>query len=188
MLRETGANYFNPDEVARELRVSNPGLTIEQANGEAWQQGKALLQRVIVERLDFAFETTLGGKTIAGLLEKALDEGMEVRVWYAGLSSPELHIARVRARVAKGGHDIPEASIRKRYDGGRLNLIRLLFRLTELRLYDNSSEADPATGAVPIPVLVLHMKDGRIMNPAALPLTPEWAKPIVASAMTLPHP
>jgi len=145
------------------------------------------LQRVILERLDFAFETTLGGKTIAGLLEKALDEGMEVRIWYAGLSSPELHIARVRARVAKGGHDIPDTKIRHRYDGGRLNLIRLLPRLTELYLYDNSSEADPATGAVPGPVLVLHMKGGKIMNPADLPLTPEWAKPIVAAAMGLPQ-
>ena len=55
-----------------------------------------------------------------------LRHGIEVRIWYVGLSSPELHVARVRARVAKGGHDIPEARIRERYDAGRLNLIRLL--------------------------------------------------------------
>jgi predicted ABC-type ATPase len=187
MLRKKTANYFNPDEVARELRGSNPGWTIEQANAEAWQQGKALLQRVIADRQNYAFETTLGGKTMADLLQKALDEGMEVRIWYAGLSSPELHIARVRARVARGGHDIPDANIRKRYDGGRLNLIRLLPRLTELRLYDNSVEADPANAAVPNPVLVLHLKSGIIMNPADLALTPEWAKPIVAAAMSLPQ-
>src|SRR2546422_5178074 len=50
-----------------------------------------------------------------------------------GLSSAELHIARVRARVAKGGHDIPEPRIRDRYDRSRLNLIHLMARLTELR-------------------------------------------------------
>jgi predicted ABC-type ATPase len=69
-----------------------------------------------------------------------------VRVWYVGLSSPELHIARVRARVAKGGHDIPEPRIRERYDASRLNLIRLLPRLSELWVYDNSVEADPDAG------------------------------------------
>jgi predicted ABC-type ATPase len=187
MLRENGANYFNPDEVARHLRAVDPSWTVEQANAEAWQQGKSLLQRAISERLTFAFETTLGGKTMADLLEKALDEGIEIRMWYAGLSSPELHIARVRARAAKGGHDIPEANIRKRYDNGRRNLIRLLPRLTELRLHDNSAEADPTTGAAPSPLLVLHMRNGQIMNPDDLPRTPEWAKPIVAAAMGLPR-
>ena len=65
---------------------------------------------------------------MTALLERALAVGLEVRVWYVGLSSPELHLARVRARVAKGGHDIPEAQVRARYDSSRLNLIRLLPR------------------------------------------------------------
>src|SRR5512142_3046716 len=108
---------------------------------------------------------------------------MEVRIWYAGLSRPELNIARVRARVAKGGHDISEADIRRRYDRGRLNLIRLLPRLTELRVYDNSADADPSTGVAPKPKLVLHVRGGQIMNPGDLAGTPEWAKPVVAAAM-----
>ena len=94
----------------------------------------------------FAFETTLGGKTITALLERALGAGGEVRIWYVGLSTPELHLARVRARVARGGHDIPEAQIRARYDASRLNLIRMLPHLTELRVYDNSVEAVPQHG------------------------------------------
>ncbi len=93
--------------------------------------------RAIAERCNFAFETTLGRSTITSLLETALLSGIEVRIAYVGLSSPELHIARVRSRVEKGGHDIPEERIRDRYDRGRLNLIRLLPRLTELRVYDN---------------------------------------------------
>jgi predicted ABC-type ATPase len=65
------------------------------------------------------------------------------------LSSPELHIARVRSRVAKGGHDIPDAKIRDRYDRSRLNLIQLMPKLTELRVYDNTREADPDAGGAP---------------------------------------
>jgi predicted ABC-type ATPase len=186
MLRATGVDYFNPDEVARELRASNPHLTAEEANAEAWNQSRALLQRTIAEHLTFAFETTLGGMTIAALLEKALDAGIEVRIWYAGLSSPEHHIARVKARVAKGGHPIPDEKIIQRYDGGRRNLIRLLPRLTELYLYDNSAEADPTTGATPTPIRLLHMQNGKVVSSSELHLIPEWAKPIVVVALGQP--
>ena len=184
MLRQQGGEYFNPDEAARRIRSANPGIAQVEANAAAWQQGRRLLERAIAERLDFAFETTLGGNTIAALLEKALASGIEVRVWYVGLRSPELHIARVRARVARGGHDIPEATIRDRYDRGRLNLIRLMPRLTELRVYDNSEEADPHTGAAPEPMLVLHVVRGRVVGSCDLTRTPEWAKPIVAAAVS----
>lgn len=179
----SGAEYFNPDEAARRIRDAAPTLTPEQANSAAWHQGKRLLERAIAERCDFAFETTLGGKTITALLEHALDEGIEVRIWFAGLSSPDLHIARVRARVSRGGHPIPEADIRRRYDASRLNLIRLLPKLTELRLYDNSFEADLAAGTPPQLQLVLHWDRGRIVGPVDLRSTPEWAKPIVAAAL-----
>jgi predicted ABC-type ATPase len=111
--------------------------------------------------------------------------GIEVRVWYVGLSTPELHIARVRARVARGGHDIPEADIRRRWDTSRLNVIRLLPTLTELRTYDNSGNADPQAGAAPVPVLVLHLRRGRIVAPRDLSATPAWAKPLVAAAMQI---
>lgn len=183
--RASGAEYFNPDEAAAAIGAASPGMTQAEANSQAWFEGKRLLEKAIAGRLDFAFETTLGGNTITNLLEHALEAGIEVRVLYTGLSSPELHIARVRARVAKGGHDIPEADIRRRYDRGLLNLIRLLPRLTELRVYDNSDEADPHSGVAPTPKLVLHLDAGRIMNAGDLASTPDWAKPIVAAAMKL---
>jgi predicted ABC-type ATPase len=184
-IRAKGAQYFNPDEAALRIRAANPGITTEIANSAGWNQGRRLLERAIAERLDFAFETTLGGKTITSLLQDAIALGTEVHVWYAGLSSPELHLARVRARVAKGGHDIPELDIRRRYDEGRRNLIRLLPGLTGLRLYDNSAEGDPDVGGVPRPVLILHVERGRIMGPRNLRRTPTWAKPIVAAALKL---
>jgi predicted ABC-type ATPase len=154
-----------------------------EANSAAWHQGRRLLERAIAERLTYAFETTLGGATMTALLERALAAGLEVRVWYVGLATPELHVTRVRARVARGGHDIPEADIRRRFHDGRLNLVRLLPRLTELRVYDNSEEADPASGVAPSPVLLLHMVRGRIVASGELARTPPWAKPILAAAL-----
>jgi predicted ABC-type ATPase len=185
MFLEKGAEYFNPDAAAKEILGRNPGIDQREANSAAWHEGKRLLERAIDERLDYAFETTLAGNTISRLLERALDAGIEVRIWYAGLSTPELHIARVRARVEKGGHDIPDATIRERYDKSRLNLIRLLPRLAELRVYDNSEERDPDTGVAPTPKLVLHVSQGRIVDSCDLAQTPEWAKPLVAAAMKL---
>lgn len=181
--RQYGSDYFNPDEAARRIRTHNPKLTQTEANSAAWHQGRRLLERAIKERLNFSFETTLGGNSIARLLEQALNQGMEVRIWYAGLDSVEKHLARVHARVKRGGHDIPELDIRKRFDQSRLNLIRLLPRLTELRVYDNSIEADPHTGKTPTPKLVLHTLHGRWVGPKRLASTPEWAKPIVAAAI-----
>jgi predicted ABC-type ATPase len=183
MFLQSGVEYFNPDQAARLILARNPGLDQAGANSAAWHQGRRLLERAIAEGKTFAFETTLGGTTITGLLQRALAAGRAVRVWYVGLASPDLHIARVRARVARGGHDIPAEQVRTRYDASRLNLIRLLPRLTELRVYDNSAEADPHAGVAPAPTLVLHMRQGRTVRSCPLAETPVWAKPILAAAM-----
>jgi predicted ABC-type ATPase len=184
MFRQHGVELFDPDAATRRVRAANPRATQDEAGAAAWQQGRRLLERAIAERLDFAFETTLGGNTMTALLERALAAGLEVRVWYVGLQGADLHLARVRARVARGGHDIPEERIRERYDRSRLNLIRLLPRLTEVRVHDNSAEADPHAGKAPEPLLVLHAARGRVVATCALALTPEWARPIVAAALS----
>jgi predicted ABC-type ATPase len=183
MLRESGGDYFNPDEVAKELQTRNPKLDQVEANALAWKLGVAQLDRAIREKLDYFFETTLGGKTIAKKLELAMKSRHHVRIWYASLASPEAHLARVAARVRAGGHDIPEADVRRRFDQSRINLIALLPRLAELKLYDNSVDGDPKSGRAPAPKLVLHMREGKIIAPRNLSKTPAWAKPIVAAAL-----
>lgn len=185
MFLAKGTDYFNPDDAAARIRHARPHVSEAEANRQAWNQGARLLQRAIAERLNFAFETTLGGNTIPALLSSALSAGLEVRVWYVGLSSVELHITRVRARVEKGGHPIPEQKIRERFDRSRLNLIRLLPRLTELLVYDNSGEANPDAGERPEPKLLLHMDSGKIVGSCDLRLVPEWAKPIVAAVLKI---
>ena len=183
--RASGADYYNPDETARALTTANPTLTQADDNSAAWHEGVKLLKRAIAEHKDFAFETTLGANTIPRMLAQAASQGIEIYIWYVGLSSPELHIERVQARVRRGGHDIAAEHIHRRFQHSRLNLIELMPHLTALRVYDNSADADPATGKTPKPKLVLHMVRGKIRNPRDLKHTPDWAKPIVATALKL---
>lgn len=191
-LRARGGHYFNPDEAAAALRRAQPHLSTTQANSAAWHEGRRLLQQAIRERLDYNFETTLGGRSFVRLLQDAAGRGFEVRIWYVGLGSAEQHLARVKARVAHGGHDIPEVDIRRRFDQSRLNLIQLLPHLAELRVYDNSEEADPRQGSHPRPRLLLHWQHatptspGQVLQPEGsegLAAVPPWAKPLVMAAM-----
>jgi predicted ABC-type ATPase len=107
-------------------------------------------------------------------------------MWFCGLSSPEQHMARVKARVAVGGHDIPEAKIRERYVASLENLIALMPSITLLQVYDNS--VDVARGeAIPDPYLVAEIVDGRLVRPTdivSLRRTPDWAKPLLEAALS----
>lgn len=195
-IRMHGGHYFNPDEASKAIRQQQPHLSTTQANSAAWHEGKRLLEHALARRLDYSFETTLGGRSFAKLLRQAADAGFEVRIWYVGLATPEHHLARVKARVAKGGHAIAEADIRRRFDQSRKQLIDLLPHLTELRVYDNTAEADPNQGIAPQPLLVLHWlrlaaaghqsATGRVLCPAhatQLPTLPAWVQPIVMAAL-----
>jgi predicted ABC-type ATPase len=184
-LRKAGDAFFNPDTVAQQIRTLHPDISLTLANAHAWQIGKSLLEQAIAGGRDYRFETTLGGRTIAQLLEKAARSGHRLRIWFCGLASPELHLYRVRSRVAQGGHDIPEAKIRERWNGSRENLIRLLPLIDHLRVYDNSADADPAAGRKPEPILLLEMQRGKITAPADLSNAPDWVRPVIAAAIHL---
>lgn len=133
-LGEHGGEYFNPDEIARAAMIASPGLGQRDANAFAWQEGRRRLEAAIANGSTFAFETTLGGETITRLLIEAANRGAVVRIWFVGLESIELHLQRVAARVKKGGHDIPESDIRRRWVGSHANLIRLIPHVTDLRV------------------------------------------------------
>jgi predicted ABC-type ATPase len=181
-IRARGGEYFNPDEATRRILEAEPAIGLEEANSRAWLLGRRLLENAITRRLEFAFETTLGGNTIPALLRRAHEAGLDVRMWYVGLDGPERHVSRVKARVARGGHDIPEEKIRERYDRSRDNLIRLLPILTELWLYDNTRESD-LSRSTPEPLLILHAVDGVILEACEAGDVSGWAKPIFVAAL-----
>lgn len=180
MLREDGATWFNPDAFTQALVAQ--GWPLAEANAAAWQEGVRRLRQAMDQGSDYAFETTLGANTIPALLREACARH-EVTLWYCGLTDVELHLQRVARRVARGGHDIPEAKIRGRFDSSRANLITLLPHLSALHVYDNSRPAT-ASGRVE-PMLVLEMDHKGLHYPTGareLGLTPDWAKPIVMAA------
>jgi predicted ABC-type ATPase len=92
----------------------------------------------------------------------------------------------VQQRVARGGHDIPAAKIRERFESSRKNLIVLLPHLTQLQVYDNSTDAILGQ-PMPNPRLLLQLEHGRITYPNdidTLKHTPDWAKPILMAALS----
>lgn len=177
--RNEGLTYWNPDEEARRLLGMRPGLDPAEANEIAWRAGVSLLRQRCVSGESLAFETTLGGGTITRILEDAAHLGKRIRVLYVGLESPDLHLARVRARAARGGHDIPESLVRLRWERSPRNLVRLLPLLHQVELYHNSAEAAPGTRVHPLRIasqlrrrLTLHLPPERV---------PAWARPVVAA-------
>lgn len=180
-LRAAGLDYFNPDEVTRQL--CDTGLPAANANALAWREGCDRLRQAMTKRRNFAIETTLGGHTIPRLIVRAC-ASHDVTVWFVGLDSPERHLSRVTARVAAGGHAIAEKKIRTPWNTARSNLIALLPHLHEAWVYDNSAER---TATAAKPDVLLHCRHGRIAGPAhnRLAHTPNWAKPIVEAALRL---
>lgn len=184
LLARNGVTWFNPDDFARAL-VERTGCAVTDANAAAWQEGMRRLDDALHAGDDHAFETTLGGTTVPARIAEA-SHTHDVLMWFCGLSSAEQHIARVRARVAAGGHDIPETAIRARWTRARENLVALMPLLARLQVFDNSREAAPGK-PVADPVLLLEMRDGRAHRPApddipALHATPDWARPLLEAA------
>lgn len=184
LLTRAGLSWYNPDTFAR-LLVHEQGYTQEDANGLAWQEGMRRLDQALARGASHAFETTLGGTTVARKLQAA-SASHDVMMWFCGLDSPALHIARVKQRVASGGHDIPEDRIRQRCISSLRNLIALMPVLAHLRVYDNSAQAQ-AGAAVADPLLLLECVAGRRVYPGTLRearATPDWAKPILEAAFS----
>lgn len=193
LLARQGLAWFNHDTFARELNATT-GCDQESANAHAWHEGLRRLDEAVERGLSYAFETTLSGTTVTAKLLTAT-RTHEVLIWFVGLASPELHIDRVRARVAAGGHAIAEEKIREGYPQAQLNLIKLLPHVAYATAWDNSTSAD-RDGAVPDPLRVLAVDQGRLIWPAAddvqaLRRTPQWAHALVEAALRAgggPHP
>lgn len=185
LLQRAGLAWFNPDTFAREL-VAGTGCAQVDANAAAWQEGLRRLDAALAAGASHAFETTLGGRTVpARVLDAARSH--DVLVWFCGLASPEQHLARIRARVASGGHDIPEAKVRARWTAAQRNLVGLMPHLAHLRVYDNSRDVAPGA-AIPDPTLLLELVDGRCTWPgdaASMAMTPAWAKALVEAGMAM---
>jgi predicted ABC-type ATPase len=109
--------------------------------------GRIMLQRLrelARRRESFAFETTLASRTFAPMLRRLARAGYCIHLLFLWLPSDDLAVVRVATRVRMGGHDIPEAVIRRRYRRGLSNFLSLYRSLaTTWRLYDNAATNGP---------------------------------------------
>ena len=108
------SEFVNSDEFAKGLSPFQPEKASIQAGRYMIMKVRYLLKR----QLDFGIETTLATRSLLKTVRLAQQAGYTVTLLYFWLNSPELAIERVAARVATGGHNIPEERIRRRYVTG----------------------------------------------------------------------
>ena len=108
------SEFVNSDEFAKSLSPFDPSLASIQASRYMLMKIRYLLKK----EKDFAIETTLATRTLLKIVKSAQAAGYTVTLLDFWLTSPELAVERVRARVEAGGHNIPEETIRRRYQVG----------------------------------------------------------------------
>lgn len=182
-IENNGGAYFNPDQYAAPL--IQQGMPVAEANALAWARGFNQLCSAVEEGTALAFETTLGGHSIPFQLMRALAFGRRVVILYVGLSSPELHLQRIRERVACGGHDIPEGKVRQRFDSSRENLLAFIGTAATLRIWDNSGTTADGKPVHAREIFRVRDRQLDVAVASAADETPGWARPLLAQALKL---
>jgi predicted ABC-type ATPase len=129
--------FVNADNIAR-------GLSPFNVESVAFEAGRIMLNRIaelLSECVDFAIETTLSTRSYVSLVHDAHNKGYKVTLLYVWLESYELAIDRVAKRVSMGGHHIPSDIVKRRYERGIRNLIRLYIPLVDYWIVTNNTNA-----------------------------------------------
>ena len=136
-LKKEGAArpFVNGDDIAANLSPENPAAVAREAGRVALQQMEANVDSGV----DFAVETTLSGQAYAARIRRWQARGYRIAIIYLRLPNAEYAVDRVAQRVAEGGHDIPEAVVRRRFARSWANFLELYRDVAdEWQVYDNS--------------------------------------------------
>ncbi|MDR2163005.1 MAG: zeta toxin family protein [Clostridiales Family XIII bacterium] len=121
--------YVNADELKRDYRLTDI---------EAAEQAEKLREKLLAGKYDFAFETVLSTRRNLDLMRRASEAGYNVRCIYVLTCNADINVARVKTRVAAGGHDVSEDKIRSRYSKALALLPEVVDVCDEILVYDNS--------------------------------------------------
>ncbi len=163
---------LDPDAIAKSIRDASQGIENDI------EAGKRLLHRaeeLLENKQSFTVETTLSGTTYLRMAARATRAGFKLAVIFVGTTSVEINIQRIHARVAKGGHDIPEEVQRRRWPRTLRNMQRLLPLANMIVILDNSTEQGY--------VLVAAGRPGAL---SWIEPVPEWASALRGSSVFLP--
>ena len=133
--------FINADEIARGLAPIHPESMSLTAS-------KLMIKRfrdLLAAKKSFAFETTASGINYLKHLKEARNYGYEINLFFLWLSSDDLAVKRVAKRVAQGGHNIPEETIRRRYKSGIKNMVRFYLPLSDNAIILDNSLQDSQT-------------------------------------------
>jgi len=143
--------FVNSDEIAKGLSPFNAdNITVAV---EASRIMYKRIRELISAQKTFALETTLASRSIAKLLMDAQEKGYYVTLLFFWLNTPDLAVERVKNRVASGGHNVTESTIRRRYDAGLLNLFRLYMPICDYWMITDNSLS-------PIEIIAKGIKEG----------------------------
>lgn len=144
-------NFINADLIARGLSPFFPRLASMKAGRLVLEQ----IYKLAEKGEDFAFETTLSGKSYISFLKKMKQRGYSVNLFFLWIPNAELALARIKERVAEGGHDIPAVDAKRRFNRGLHNLFKFYKPLMDdWTLFDNSR---------PVPTLIAQEKEGKLL-------------------------
>ena len=128
--------FVNADLIAK-------GLSPFGSSRFAIKAGKLLLDQIAdfsKKKVDFAFETTLAGKGYADIFKQMSRDGYELHLFFLWLPDVKLALARVEDRVRKGGHNIPEKDVKRRFNRGIWNFFHIYRELFDTwTVFDNST-------------------------------------------------
>lgn len=147
-------NFVNADLIAQGVSPFSPETA-------AFHAGRLMLEEIdfYAKRGEsFGFETTLSGQTYLSSVRNLKKRGYEVHFYFLWVLTVDLALARVRARVLEGGHDVPEAVVRRRFDRSIRNF------LTRYRLLGDSWMLFDNSRAAPAVIAFEKQGDVRIMN------------------------
>ena len=110
--------------------------------GDRIRGGKEAIKRInnsLKMGINFTQETTLSGSRTLKTRKKARELDYFIRLYYIGVNSADESIKRIKNRVEKGGHDIPEQDVKRRYNKRFEDLANILPYCNEVKLYDNEN-------------------------------------------------
>ena len=134
-----GIRFLNNDEIARGLSPFNP----DQVNRKAGRILLGEIDELIAAKTDFALESTLSGRSYSKVLERAKAAGYRISFHFLWIPDARTSLARVKQRVKKGGHSVPEADIFRRYDRIMANLTELYLPLADQWIIWDNRDSPP---------------------------------------------
>jgi len=164
------AVFVNADELNRLIRQLDPSLTPDESNLRAAQTADVMRYALLDQRVTFATESVLSdvGRWTR-FFDAVQDAGFELALVFVTTCDPEINVARVADRVAKGGHNVPPDKVRKRYKRTMERTLPIVFkRATYAQLFDNSATE---------PRLVIEKEAGRVFVASD---APDWAKKLAS--------